>query len=297
MAKRRRKLRSLIAQKAAETETQSSIKLKIFLGCILSVAAYFSNISTSMIWSDFQSSYRNQYNLIVHGEQNYCKSTIDTEKLLFAIRRKVINQETALAAVDINLRNESKFVALGIVGASGIGKSLFAQLLKGNFPWQENTQLHTWSTYNVEDHKLHVQTFIENLSECGRNLIIIDNLGSQDVEFVRDYNKMLYDNVLELESVNLVVVYIFNIVTYTPEHRKSYNDKVQGLQQLENVKMIEFRKFDSDDVKDCIQHETKNLNLTLDDEGFKEVLKLIDADRSGCKNVYSKVLMFGKKSN
>ncbi|XP_055911481.1 uncharacterized protein LOC129945661 [Eupeodes corollae] len=298
MAKRRRKLRSLIAQKSAEPENTNSLKLSLLIGSILFIgflaAAYFSKISTSMLWGDFLTTYRSQYNLIVHGKKDYCLPGLDSTTLFSKIGAKVLNQETALSAIELQFRNESKFVAIGIAGASGIGKSLFAQELMANFPWQENVQTHYWSTFSIEDNKQQAQTLRNHLSECGRNLIVIDNLHPRDVDFIREYNKMLS----EQGSVNLAVVYVFNVVTYTEEQKQSYNDTLQSLEQsLEDVRIVEFRKFDSNDVRECIRHEVRNLNLTLEGGDFEEVAKLIDADRSGCKNVYSKVLMFGKRNN
>ncbi|XP_055844788.1 uncharacterized protein LOC129911132 [Episyrphus balteatus] len=301
MAKRRRKLRSLIAQKAAECDEKTSSKIPIFIGCVLLigliVAVYLSNISTSMIWSDFLTTYRNQYNLIVHGEKDYCLPSIDREKLFSEIRKKVLNQETALSGIELQLRNDSKFVAIAVTGASGVGKSLFVQEFRSNYPWQENIQTESWSTYNIEDHKKQIETFTRHFSECGRNLIIIDNLEPKDVDFIQGYNRFLHENVLKQDSVSLAIVYVFNIVTYTDEQRANYTDNLQLLMQLENVRIIEFRKFNSNDVSECIRHEARHLNLTLDDGDFDEISKLIDANRSGCKNVYSKVLMYGKRRN
>lgn len=293
---RRRKIRSLVSQNKTESTSSNSCKLIMFSGCLLFIGFVIGSYSShiSIRWSDFLASYRSHYNLLVHGDKDYCLPIINVENLFSSIRKKVINQETALATMELELKhlNESKFIALAIAGASGVGKSLFVHELMLNFPWKENIQSETFSIHNFV-----IGNFLGHLSDCGVNLVIIDNFEPNDTFFIEKYNKKLYEKTLEQVSVNLLVVYVINIPTYTHVQKKLYNITMEEVQLLRDVKIVEFRKFNLKDAQDCIRHESKSLNLTLNDEDFEEISKMIDPKSSGCKNVYSKVLMYGNKKS
>lgn len=254
--------------------------------------------NTKQILKEFIKNYRNQYTQIVHGKHNYCdrRQPLDTAKLFASIRQnQILHQDQALQQIEMTLRNDSDLNAIALVGPVGVGKSLFMRALEETFPWQENVHTYAWNTF-VEDEadKFHlIRVLIENLSECGQNLLVIENLQTCDHGAVEIINQLLKEaNNNSKQHKRIVLFYVFNLNTMlSPEVYEQQRDLL--LSSLSDCNVINFNRFTQLELKDCVRREADVENVSLTTQDYDEIAATIDPLKSGCKNVNAKVLMYG----
>lgn len=257
---------------------------------------YFTqnNSNTKQILKDFLKNYRNQYTEIVHGKHNYCdqKQQLDTATLFARLKQnKILHQDQAMQQIEVALRNESDLNAIALVGPVGVGKSLFISGLQKNFPWQENVHTYAWNTYvKDEAKKFHViRILIEKLSDCGQNLLIIENLHACDHGAVAIINQLLIE-ANKKQHRRVVLFYVFNLNTMLT--KEAYEVQKDLLQYLADCKVINFKSFKQHELRDCIKREAELENVVLTKKDYDEIVETIDPLKSGCKNVNAKVLMY-----
>ena len=253
---------------------------------------------TENLLKDFRNSYRRHYNHIVHGKLDYCGPTMDIAALFGQIQRssEILHQPHALAQLEMALRNESNMNNIALVGPSGVGKSLVAQGLMENFPWQENVASYAWNTYVEEEvEKFHIiRLFLQRLSDCGRNLLVIDNLLPCDKEVVPLVQQLIREILGEsLPKYHLIVVYIFNVNSL--DTLEVYERNLNSIQEIPHIKTINFRGFGEKELRDCIRREARMENLQLTIEKVNDIVETLDVSKSGCKNVHAKVLTHGQR--
>ncbi|XP_005177884.1 uncharacterized protein LOC101893001 [Musca domestica] len=301
---RRKRLRRL-ADDTTPTTNKNVSKCKrilVFIGLFsftiaLLMGHYYTqnNSNTKQILKEFLKNYRNQYTQIIHGKQNYCdqKQALDTAALFERIKQYgILNQEKSLQQIDVALRNESDLNAIALVGPVGVGKSLFMRAMMENFPWQENVHSYAWNAY-VEDKTEKIRRLsllIDNLSDCGQNLLVIENLWPGDYEAVSIINQLVRE-AIEKQQKRIVIFYLFSLNTMlTPE---KYTEQNKLLDTVTETHVIKFNAFGENELKDCISREAEMSGLKLGPQHFDEIVATIDPKKSGCKNVYAKVLMYG----
>lgn len=254
-----------------------------------------NNSNTKQILKEFLKNYRNQYTQIIHGKQNYCdqKQQLATPVLFERIKEyRILNQEKSLQQVEVALRNESDLNAIGLVGDVGVGKSLFMRAMMENFPWQENVHKYNWNTFVKDDaEKVNsMRLLIEKLSDCGQNLLVIEDLRPTDHDIVSIINGLIKESI-DTQAKRIVVFYVFSLNTMLP--RPQYEEERQLLHMLPHTNIIQFKSFGKEELKDCIERESQLNNLKLGAADFDEIVATIEPSKSGCKNVLAKVLMFG----
>lgn len=301
---KRKKLRRLVDTDDMEKNKRSSHKCKrilivtalITFTIALLMGHYFTqnNSNTKHILKEFLKNYRNQYTEIVHGKNNYCdqKQQLDTATLFARIKQnRILHQEQAMQQIEVALRNESDLNAIALVGPTGVGKTLFMGALQENFPWQENVHTYAWNTFvKDEAEKFHlIRILIENLSECGQNLLVIENLQACDLGVIAIINQLLME-ANKKQHKRVVIFYVFNLNTMLTA--EAYETQRDLLQSLPDCQVINFKSFKQPELKDCIKREAEIENVTLRQQDYDEIVETIDPHKSGCKNVNAKVLMY-----
>ncbi|XP_023303282.2 uncharacterized protein LOC111685259 [Lucilia cuprina] len=312
-AHKRKKLRRLVDNGNMDKNKRSSHKCKriliitalITFTIALLMGHYFTqnNSNTKQILKEFLKNYRNQYTEIVHGKNNYCdqKQPLDTATLFARIKQNhILHQEQAMQHIEVALRNESDLNAIALVGPTGVGKTLFMGALQENFPWQENVHTYAWNTYvKDEAEKFHlIRILIENLSECGQNLLVIENLQACDHGVIPIINQLLIE-ANKKQHKRVVIFYVFNLNTMLTA--EAYATQKNLLQSLPDCQVINFKSFKQAELRDCIKRESEIEHVTLGKQDYDEIVETIDPLKSGCKNVNAKVLMYhtikNKKDN
>lgn len=282
-------------------ESKTRIFLQIFFSILFLLAAALilglhltrNNAKQTTLLQDFLNSYRRQYHQIVHGKPHYCESLLDVQSMMLRMRDyRILHQEEALQRLERTLRNQTQFHPIAIVGPSGVGKTMTANALAANFPWNENVWTYSWNTHvenEVQKFRM-LRLYVEQFSDCGRNLLIVDNLSPCDDAVVPLLNQMIASQ--EKASNNrVIVIYIFNLNAMLDLN--SYQQQERTLQHLPNTTIINFKRLNERDLRDCIYREMHTENLTITKDNFDEIFRTIDVATSGCKKVKAKVLVYG----
>ncbi|EDV97112.1 GH16649 [Drosophila grimshawi] len=224
-----------------------------------------------------------------------CDQQLDTRRLFRQIGKQVLNQENALARLERAVRSKRSFKSVALLGPPGVGKTLTATELKQQFPWPENVHSYSWSTQVPDDaHKFHLmRQFVKQLSDCGQNLLIIDNLSTCDYSIVPIYNRLLQQREGDPRSAvnqTVLVVYIFSL------QLEYYCEQFEWLQQLPtDTTIINYRHFSRDELRDCLRNELRLEQRILDELTLSLVLEeaLLQVDDSGCKHIRQLLLQHG----
>uniref|UniRef100_A0A1B0BHG2 AAA+ ATPase domain-containing protein n=1 Tax=Glossina palpalis gambiensis TaxID=67801 RepID=A0A1B0BHG2_9MUSC len=232
-----------------------------------------------------------------NGGSKYCdpRKDINPGKILTSIRKNwIIHQEVALKDLEIALRNEYTLNSVALVGPIGVGKSLVVTSLIANFPWPDNVHTYAWNT-NVRDEaeKFYMlRMIIQQFSDCGRNLLIIENLQDSDHALVPLLSELIKRTVNKHKKI--IVFYVFNLSSdeYLREEQQKFLTK-----SLPLVNIVNFNAFTEKELKDCIYREMRVEKINLKPEDFNRITLTIDVAQSGCRNVNERVLSYGSIFN
>ncbi|KAH8371759.1 hypothetical protein KR093_008785, partial [Drosophila rubida] len=225
----------------------------------------------------------------------YCEQQLDAKRIFRQIGRRVLNQEHALARFERVVQSPRRFKAVALLGPPGVGKSLTALALRQLFPWQENVHSYAWDTYvpdGVQKFQL-MRQFVEQLADCGHNLIVIDNLAACDYSVVSIYNRLLQEREGDAEAAanqTVLVVYIFNL------EMQYYSQQYELLHQLPvDVTVINYQPFGRQELADCLQQELRLEQRTLDKLGLARILDdaMSSVQCHGCKGLRQCALQLG----
>ncbi|KAH8239532.1 hypothetical protein KR032_005204, partial [Drosophila birchii] len=228
------------------------------------------------------------------SKNDSCKQeTLDLAHIFRLISKQVLNQEQALARMERALAGTGMFRSVALLGPRGVGKTLTANTLKQNFPWPANAHSYSWNTV-VSDEVMKfrlVRQFTDGLSNCGTNLLIIDNLATCDHGLVPIYNRLIREREGELDrNQTVLVIYVFTL------EKDMYWEQYELLQQLAmDTTIVSFRFFAKDDLIDCLaselQAEQRYLNREKESLVLGESLKNIED--MGCRGLRLLVLQHG----
>ncbi|XP_043659295.1 uncharacterized protein LOC122623956 [Drosophila teissieri] len=305
--RRRRVLRRLLENRRAEDRVanfhftcggdQKKTPLRSWVFLILAIAAGASltlrltNLSTV---GGFLENYKNQYHSIVHNQDNYCNPSQRLGNMVQHARHQVLNQNQALDQLELALDSTAKKTIV-LVGTSGVGKSHTARILRENFPWSENVKTHSWSGYRS---LRLLKSMLSDLTVCGQNMILIDNMTPKDAQFVPAINQLISmgkDIANHTEHPHqklLTVVLIFNVNSM--QSSKAFKMDMETLRNLPYTHVITYATLESTHLFDCIRREAAIAMVQLEDEHVDEIIRSIDATASGCKSILAKVLLYGK---
>jgi ATP-dependent Clp protease ATP-binding subunit ClpA len=114
---------------------------------------------------------RREYNVLRHGKV-YCTNQLDPGPIVDVLDDQIVGQAEALKTMENVLKSHKTFSSLILHGPTGTGKTLTGQILRQNFPWQENANIIVYSPNT----KFDLTSITRRMSSCGHNLLIIDDL-------------------------------------------------------------------------------------------------------------------------
>uniref|UniRef100_A0A1A9WL93 AAA+ ATPase domain-containing protein n=1 Tax=Glossina brevipalpis TaxID=37001 RepID=A0A1A9WL93_9MUSC len=292
-------------------KSKSINKYQCFLigtAIIVSLSAVFmgsyhhisSNIGSAMVYmEDLFRDYHKQYAGFISSKSIYCDSRelFDSHKILKNIRKQnIVHQVKALHQLEFALGIENDLNTIAFVGSRGVGKSLVLSYLTANFPWPENIYIYAWNTQvKDESEKFHMlRVLIERFSKCGCNLLIIENLQFSDHGLVYLVNKLIAE--IANDQKQIICLYVFNLNWVEDEyHLKDQSEFLTNSLPVTHV--INFKSFTKNEIRDCVYREMNLEKIRLPPEVIDEIIGTIDPVRSGCKDINSKVLLYGTIRN
>lgn len=283
-------LRSLVRPiEPAKSPKKSKKFLKfVCLPIIISCFVYFA-FKNRHVFNELKKLSMNQYQVYLHGRQNYCDENFEYHHISTALQSRIIGQETAIHKIEESLRLHDRFTALALVGGQGVGKTLTINLIQQHFQWHLNIQKYVWSLIHSKQSQLKtLLSFIDNLSECGQNGIFIDNIPLASIDIIEEFHERLQE-AFDEQHFGAFIVYVFNVDGV---------DQSRGVRRgMGNVPMIHFRNLDKANLEKCIEIECQRLDVTLTDEQLDELMTGIDFERNGCKTVAAKVALYTRRES
>lgn len=301
--KQKKKLRSLVkveahpkdkTQNDCDNETTNELVTwrwkRIVVAVVIALASVFMS-SIDFSSCGFWATYERNYNKIMHGDENFCHRNIDPLTIVQKLNKQIVGQEDSIKLIEgaLNLANREKIIQLAFVGETGVGKTFIGNIMMENFKWQPaislifdiNFQVHLSGEEAFESDAALV---IPRLSECGFNLVVIDDIEMRNdtIERIIKLERNLH-RLAKQALFKTVFVAIFN---------GNYN--ASTLQNdLKDFVLVEFQPFNEVLFQQCIEIHEKLNNIKLKPKDLEE-LKLINFTESGCKTVAKKLNLIAK---
>lgn len=299
MGKRKHKIRNLVQSSSIPRNNESKCcrftrialclaVLTLFLGIL---ALYFDNLV--IMHRRLVEHVDRQYNFHLYGTVDYCNQQFQPDTLTEPLKLHIINQSDALIQISTAINNLNNGVSLALVGGSGVGKTLTCNILQSNFQWPSNVFHFVWSrSHSTSSQYYKILNSIGKLPKnCGAYLVIIDNIDITYDKTIQELNGEIQKEFFRSDNL-MLVVYVFNLPSYSDEDLETLNEKRVRLQNLGGITSINFRSFDRYDVEQCILLESDKLNVSLSKQQVDEIFEYIDSPRSGCKLIHSKIAMY-----
>lgn len=167
------------------------------------------------------------------------------------------------------------------------------------FNWKNNVQKYVFNNFkeDVGEEKSHSELFemLDNLSSCGENLIIVDNLEPKDLNDIEEFRSKAANKVKQFESnersVKLTVIFLVTIPNYNDVQKTEYNHNLEAVSTKKTLETVVFERFGKAEILDCIKQVVTKESLNIKDNEIGEILHSIDPE-SGCKKVYVKTAVF-----
>lgn len=278
----RRKIRKLrrLLRPEPKTPKRTHRRLKI-IGIPLVIALLFVILlKNERFREELKRLAMNQFQLYLHGRENYCDETFEHWHVSNALHHRIVGQEDALKEIDSALQQHESITALALVGTQGVGKTLTLNLIQEKFQWHLNIQQYIWSLIESPENQLNsLLKLMNGLTTCGQNGIFIDGIPMKSVNIIEEFNQKLLTHSKQ-NNIKIIVFYVIQI-----SNAIEANEPLQ----LDKVKTIRFRQFDSDDIRNCINMESERLKMGIKPKHIDEILEDIDAKRHGCKLVAAKI--------
>ncbi|XP_019533199.2 uncharacterized protein LOC109404730 [Aedes albopictus] len=294
-------------RKLASGETDSSeagdrgcsggktLRLRTVVCCsvVLLVAVLVVLIGKQDLREEFWKRYKEQYHELLYGVEDYCNQEFDFSATAGALSSGVIGQLEATAKSEeiVNRRRNERCTSIALLGSTGVGKSLMADIIAKTFQWQSNVHHFFWDyTFTPAKRFERFQSFLYGIRHgrdvelrCGRSLIIVDHLGSGDVDTINKIDARLRF-VADKDDVQLMVLYVFQgaLTRDNPE-------AVQHLSRF--IERVQLRSLKEDDLRACIRLEAAEFGVDLDQHPglLEELTSSVDWERYGCKPVRAKL--------
>lgn len=275
-----------MTSQAPKNSTKFWSILKIIFVCFLFSVAYLI-IADESLSNDFKRLSLTQYQTYVYGKSDYCEPGFDALTMMKALQQKIYGQTEALAEIATVLTKHQNISSIAIIGSQGVGKSLTLNTIYLTFPWQYNMHYVSWSNIMSQQALLlHLIRILLHLTSCGQNGIFVDNIRYEDANIIAAFDAAMKQFCLDNE-MSVIAVYVFNIGHASGSSTIVAQDS--SLIEIPRVTSIHYRRFDIDDLRQCVERETMRLGVSLTRMQVNRLIDNIDVTNTGCKTVAAKV--------
>lgn len=226
-----------------------------------------------------------------------CQSSFDSSIIIQKLRDDVLHQDLALSDINRLMRNHKDVSAMSIIGPTGTGKTMTANIMQQQFPWPSNVIHILWSSsQRTLGAKGIYDSVIWKLSTCGHNLLVVDDISPGMITQISEFHQHIIDYLHE-NSKKAIIVFVFSVPTFMDDQLLNLQQTVNRLAVENNANGIEPILYQSiiskDDVRLCVEKAKMQLELSqISNQQIDEIVASIDAPRSGCKQVYAKTAVY-----
>lgn len=285
---RKKGIRSLVHPEEPPKPNIAKKYLRIICLLILTGSFVFMVFKNGHIFVELKHLSMNQYQLYLYGRLNYCDESFVYENISTALRNRIVGQDNVIDKIQQILRTHETFTAIALYGAQGVGKTLTLNVIRENFQWHSNVQQYVWSLVHSKQSQLKsLLNIVDSLTLCGQNAIFIDNIPLNSVSIIEEFHQKLLQ-VCKQNHFGAFAVYVFNNNDDPDQHPTL---------QFENVSTIYFQNLSLNNLRKCIEIESRLLDVNLDEEQMNEIIASVDLERSGCKHVAAKVALYTRKES
>lgn len=172
---------------------------------------------------------------------------------------------------------------MAFVGSVGIGKTLSAQIVMNTFKWQHNIQSFIFDIDFHTDDETDFSVIVPNFSNCGFNLVVIDDVSFEAAERIGKLERRLH-RLAKQKLFKIVFIVIF----------KENSEASVISEALKDFVLVEFQPLTERNFEKCIEVHEKMYNVKLKPKDIEE-LKFIDFVDTGCKTVSKKINLISEK--
>lgn len=222
-----------------------------------------------------------QYHSYVYGRSNYCHEPFVSTNITQALHHRLIGQHSVIDAIDTLLRQHENYTAIALIGSQGVGKTLTLNVIETEFQWHSNVWRYIWSNIQSQQHQLkRLTSLLQQFNACGQNALFVDNVLERDLNIITEFHQILTAFVAE-HQLKFFVFYVIG-TNATDDHNEHSI-------RIDNVTSIHYRRFDADDIKQCIAIECKRLDVQLSATEIDDIVQSTDVQQTGCKKISAKI--------
>ncbi|XP_051161888.1 uncharacterized protein LOC127281936 isoform X2 [Leptopilina boulardi] len=188
--------------------------------------------------------------------------------------------------------DNSNFKIITFIGGTGVGKTHVANIIKDSLPNNYYKFEYFPTIYNK------IGEAYSKLSICRCNIIVLENLGNDDIS---DAAYFAYSLKKRASNLCVLILALFNTQVTDNYLRRSLDlegsaKNIENTFKKENVeiKSIIFEPLGEESIVKCIKDAINESHLKVTNEDFNQLKEHLLISNSGCKGAYSKVQLFGK---
>lgn len=228
-----------------------------------------------------------------------CEMSLDIGAVRTALENYIFGQKAAvydiISVLNMFYNTQSPgIVIFAFAGGTGVGKSYTTSVISKLFPWKENVQHFVWP---LQSSSLSVDEYVK-FSPCGANLVIIDDLVTNDAVNVAEFLQNLVKH-SQYRGIRAIVILVFSgedqkvilqgngDVELRFQIMKEKLTSVFQDAELE-VSLITFQHLQSEHIAMCIKEALNQEGIAWSNTKVEEVMALLPQG-TGCKGIASKV--------
>lgn len=208
---------------------------------------------------------------------------MDPSPIFEELKNKIVGQDDAIdiIRVSLDLVNRERIVQMAFVGTIGVGKTLTKNIILSYFKWQQNVHNYIFGVdfkTEKEEDEDDFNVVAPKLSDCGFNLIVIDDIDVSKAERIAKLERRLH-RLAKQKLFKIVFIVIF----------KDVDSPTSVIQEtLKDFVLVEFQPFNESTFEKCIGVHEKLHNVKLRPKDIDE-LRFIDFASTGCKTLAKKI--------